>query len=216
MIYNNKHIKNIIFDLGGVLLDIDPEYTYRMFRDTAVSNTIFDNAYQTLKKEQFFENFEEGKINRELFRTTISEKLGLSVSGNDIDKIWNTMIINFRQSAFKYLPQLKEQYNTFVLSNTNEIHEQYFREKFAKAELGEHFEYFFNRVYLSHRIGIRKPKIESFEYVIKSNNLDPAETLFIDDTPGNTEAAVKCGLHAYLHSRDMDIMDFLLEQINKD
>jgi glucose-1-phosphatase len=186
--------KNIILDLGGVVLDIDYNKTRDAFINLGFRN--FETVYSQLRQENVFDLFETGKMPEGEFRTSIRNFSGQNFSDAEIDCAWNAMILSLPESRSQFLAELKSRYRMFLLSNTNSIHEKEFTKKIFNAYKKNVLEEQFERVYYSHHVGVRKPQPEIFEMVIGENNLDKAETIFIDDSPQHIAGAKHIGLNA--------------------
>jgi putative hydrolase of the HAD superfamily len=189
-------VHNIIFDLGGVVLDID----YNLTRDAFIKLRFkdFETIYSQLKQELIFDLFETGRITAADFRDVIRNYAEKKFEDSQIDAAWNAMIVKMPAERVALLKELKKHYRLFLLSNTNEIHEKEFirniTSSFGKNILPELFE----KMYYSHSSGIRKPDTEIFKLILKENQLAAEETLFIDDSPQHVEGALKAGLQALL------------------
>jgi glucose-1-phosphatase len=187
-------IKNIIFDLGGVIIDIHYNKTIEQFKNVGFDD--FENIYSLMKQSDLFTLLETGKIPAQAFRDEL-RKFQRHLTDEQIDNAWNTMIGNMPVEHLHLLQSLQKGYRTFLLSNTNEIHMGYFTQylvdKFGHNPLLDMFE----RVYFSHEIGKRKPDANAYEAVLKDAGLAAHETLFIDDLEANIEGARKVGILAY-------------------
>lgn len=191
----NLTIKNIIFDLGGVILNIDYQLTLDEFKKLGLQN--FDNVFTKAKQIGIFDLFDKGLISPEDFRNEIRSLAGVYLSDEQIYKAWNALLLDFPIQRLKLLEQLREQYKTYLLSNTNHIHCEVYNNTLEGIWNGHNLSYFFEKVYYSHKIHHRKPDQEAFELIIKENSLNPAETLFIDDTEHHIEGARKVGLQTH-------------------
>lgn len=186
-ITQHKGIRNIIFDLGGVILNINYYKTEKAFISLGIEN--FNELFNQFHADNFFKDFERGIVSPDQFVKKLQTyKQGLA--SEQIIAAWNAMLLDFPVGRIDFLLNLKKRYQTFLLSNTNAIH----HDAFQKIELrltGESnsLDNCFEKAYYSHEIGFRKPDKEIFEYVISQNGLVPEETLFIDDTLANVEAA---------------------------
>jgi len=187
-----SNIKNIIFDLGGVILDIDPESTIRAFGKLGFKQPADNLIDKDFKK--FLFDFETGHILKKDFFNIISEFSSQNPEIKEIYHAWNLMILSYKQAKIDFLKQIKTQYRTFLLSNTNIIHAEYYNNLLKSKHGVENLKYLFEKVYYSHEIMLRKPNPEAFEIVLRENNLIPAETLFVDDTEINVIAAEKLGI----------------------
>ncbi len=186
-----QNIKAIIFDLGGVLLNIDFKKVSDSFKVLGVDT--FDEMYSQSEVNMLFENLEIGKISEDEFCNAINKHSGKSILSNDITTAWNSILLDFRMESLAYLKTLKNKYKLFLLSNTNTIHLQAFNKIFDKSIGQGTFNSFFDKAYYSHEIGLRKPDAAAYLYVLNENNLLPQETLFIDDTLKNIKGAEAVG-----------------------
>lgn len=183
--------KAIIFDLGGVLLDIDFRLTEKAFADLGVSD--FSAFFNQFHSNSLFKKLETG-IDEALFYDEFRAGTGLSLSDEQIKDAWNALLLDFRLESLAVLPQLKSKYQLYLLSNTNEIHLNEFQHRYTLLQQEQEFDALFDAAYYSHRIGHRKPNASAFEFVINAHDLNPAETIFIDDSINNIEAAKQLGL----------------------
>ena len=187
-----RNIKTIIFDFGGVILNIDYYKTSNAFNNLGVAS--FDDMYSQKNADPLFSNLEEGKLNEEEFYESFRRSTNLQSTNQEIEGAWNAMLLGYRKEALDTLKSIKHKYRLFLLSNTNIIHLQAFN-KIYKDEVGQGcLADYFDKIYYSHEIGFRKPNAEAYEYVLKENNLSPSETLFIDDSIQNIETANTLGL----------------------
>lgn len=189
-------IKNIIFDLGGVIINLDPDRTKQSFRELGVEN--FDSIYSFSQQSGLFDRFDKGEIENGEFRDEIRKHIPRSVTDQEIDSAWNAMLLDVPREKIELLKQLKPNYRTFLLSNTNRIHVKCFSAELMRVHGSPDFSTWMERCYYSCDIGMRKPDAEIFEFVLQQNNLKRDETLFIDDSPQHITGAGKCGI-ATLH-----------------
>ena len=197
-------IKNIIFDLGGVILNIDYKRPQEEFKKLGIKDV--ETLYSKQNQVELFDLLETGKISEKEFIQKIKESSDLEISDSEIITAWNSILLEFPLRRLQILQQLQLHYNIYLLSNTNEIHEKAFNEM-LKIQCGyPSLALFFDRVYLSHRVGLRKPDPKIFELVINENNLKIEETLFIDDSLQHIESASKLGLKT-IHLKDNMTME---------
>ncbi len=206
----HTEIKNIIFDLGGVLFDINYHLTAEAFEKLGVKD--FKNIFAKKGQADVIDRLEEGKISVEQLTVELSAFCNIQLTQKEVVDAWNAMLFNMPAHRFDLLKNLRKKYRIFLYSNINEIHEkavhQRLQEKHGIENLKDHFE----KIYYSHLIGIRKPKPEGFTYIIKEQNLDPKETLFIDDSPQHVEGALKAGLKAvWLDLEKQDVHGLIAE-----
>ena len=202
-------LKNVIFDLGSVLLNLDFQMTIDAFKNLGVEN--INDIFSAYSQYHFFDEFDKGLITPDEFRNEIKKFLKNDVSDEMIDVAWNEMILDFPKDRIDFLLSCKNNYRTFLLSNTNAIHfpgyNNQLQENFNINNLSDLFE----KAYYSYRLGLRKPDKEIFELVIKENNLNPAETIFIDDSPANIATANELGLRTILLKPPKTLMDVVCE-----
>lgn len=188
-------VKNIIFDLGGVLLNIDFKLTEEAFKKLGV--TEFNNFYSKEAASHLFEKLETGDVSNEDFYVEMQQYCRPGTGFDEIQAAWNAILMNFRKESVTYLQKLKERYNLYLLSNTNSIHHVKFS-SFFREEFGYEFDSNFIKAYYSHEMRRRKPYVETYLYVLENGGLDAASTLFIDDAGVNIEGAKKAGLQTHL------------------
>jgi len=202
-------VKNIIFDLGGVLINLNYQLTRKAFEDLGVED--FDAFYTQHKVNPLFENLEVGAIEPEAFYEALREATGLTLSNDQLETAWNAMLLDFPIERLLWLDQIKNKYNIYLFSNTNAIHYKAFTTIYAQTApligLNTDFNHFFKTAYYSHTLGQRKPELAAFEAVIQDAKLDPAQTLFIDDTISNIEGAQKAGLRTIFLSGGLNVQD---------
>lgn len=188
-------IETIIFDLGMVIINLNQEATSNQFR------TIFGEDYESfmleLNEEGFFNAYETGRISTKEFTSTLSKKSNGKASEEDISNAWNAMLLDIPPIRFEILKWAKSNFNTYCLSNTNELHINWINEMLKKEFNLENLNPFFHHVYLSHEMHQRKPDVEIFETLINKHQLEPSKTLFIDDTAGHLLGAKQAGLKTY-------------------
>lgn len=201
-------IKNIIFDYGNVIFMIDFLKTQQLFTDLGISDV--EKFFAHAAHDPLFDNFETGKISAVEFRNGIREKTARKdLSDEQIDAAWNGLLIGIPAVNHDLLLKAKEKYRTFLLSNINETHLDHIC-KYLKNDFDlDSNDCFFEKVYYSHLVGIRKPNKEIFELVLVENNLVPSETLFIDDSPQHLRTAKELGLHTHLMTSDDSLEKFM-------
>lgn len=190
------NIKNIIFDLGGVLLNIDTSKTNAAFEALGVSD--FKNNYSLHKMDMVFEQLETGKISEEAFYNSIKTLSKQPISSNQVRDAWNALLLDFRLESLEFLNKIAPKYKLYLLSNTNSIHYSSFSQKPGNGQGNKFFNDYFTKAYYSHIIGLRKPDKEIYSFVLEDAGINAAETLFIDDLPGNIEGAKLVGLQTHL------------------
>jgi HAD superfamily hydrolase (TIGR01549 family) len=196
--------KNIIFDLGGVILDIDYQKTIDAFRKLGFPD--FDKHYTQAKQKGLFDEFEEGRISPEAFITHLKQLFPKEVSSEQIIAAWNAMLLDWKQDKIVFLEAIQSKYKLFLFSNTNALHKAQF-EKTLQEQLGlATIDPLFIKAYYSHEFGKRKPNPESFQAILDENQLLAQETLFIDDSIQHVVGAKQIGVQG-LHLVDKTILD---------
>lgn len=188
--------ENIIFDLGGVLLDIDYNLTRTAFQQLGVLN--FDEMYSQANADQLFQKLETGRITDDEFYKELNRCTNLNLSSEEIRNAWNAMLLSFRENSLQYLDDIRSKYQIFLLSNTNYIHLDSFKNTFHHKKRKKKFDEYFNRAFYSCDIGLRKPDITCYEWVLKELKIQPQKTLFIDDSVQNIEGAKAAELQTIL------------------
>lgn len=189
------NIKNIIFDLGGVLLNINYHLTIDAFKKLGVRN--FDAFFTQARQTQLFDRLDKGEVSPEDFREELREISNLPLKDNEIDKAWNAMLLDFPKKKIQLLQQVQKNYRTFLLSNTNAIHYPAYTRTLKRVHDIDSLKDLFEQQYLSHEVGMRKPDTEIYKHVLDQNQLEAEETLFFDDTLQHVEGAGKAGLYAW-------------------
>jgi putative hydrolase of the HAD superfamily len=197
------NLSTIIFDLGGVILNLDTKLSVKAFAE--LSGLEDKEIYAKFLEEVWSYAFEKGEIDAPTFRNELRRSLQVDLLDEQIDKAWNAMLIDLPISRLQMVAGLKDKYQLFVLSNTNAIHIEVFNKMVAATTNGGSITDYFDKVYYSHELGMRKPDTEIFTYVIDINHLDPQKTLFIDDMENNIIAAQSVGLRT-VHLSDQDYL----------
>lgn len=206
-----NNIKNIIFDLGRVLLNIHPPLVKQAFKDYGGENT--DETIQKLIKTAVFEKFETGNINTAEFRNILRKYSDIALTDEQIDNAWNKMLLDIPPERIKLLTALKKRYRLLLLSNTNEIHVKCLN-GYLSSEYGiNSLAAYFDDIFYSYQTGFRKPDIRIYEYVIQHSGIIPEETVFIDDKEENINSAKKTGLKGLLLPAEMDLIDLIKNKL---
>jgi putative hydrolase of the HAD superfamily len=189
---SKKPVRNIIFDLGNVVLNISYQATIDAFKKLGITN--FQEIFSKESQNPISDQYERGEISSDQFIHYLKPLCKENVSDMQIIHAWNEIILDFPIRRLQILQQLSLHYRTFCLSNTNALHEFYYNQLLNTATGHPSLDYFFEKVYLSHRIGYRKPEPQAWKIILEENQLDPTETLFLDDSPQHIIAATQLGL----------------------
>lgn len=202
-------ISNIIFDLGGVLINLDYDATRKSFLDLGVKD--FDAIYSQAQQNGLFDALDKGEITSREFRDAIRKHIDHPVSDKEIDTAWDAMLLDVPKEKLELLTALKPRYRTFLLSNTNEIHIANFSSYLQRTYGTPDFTPYFERWYYSCYIRMRKPDPAIFNYVLHENSLRAEETLFIDDSCQHIEGAKHCGLKTAFLEKGKSLVNLLAE-----
>lgn len=198
-------IENIIFDFGGVILDIDPQLTFNEF-----VNLGFKHPEKVLTPE-FMEDiaakFERGILTPEVFRNKLRSFLEIDATDQQIDDAWNALLFDIPSERIEVIKQVKKNYTTLLLSNSNEIHYELFVRDLQLRFGYNEFDDLFHKAYFSFDLHLSKPNAEIYEFVINQHELNPSKTLFIDDREDNIEAAHQLGFRTYLLQKPERVRD---------
>ena len=201
------NIKNIIFDLGGIFLNIDFGLTRQAFLDLGIDS--FDELYKEHQDSNLFLLLETGRITPAEFHQAVVEKANVPVTYEQLVNAWNALLLDFPPERLEWLRAIGSKYKIFLFSNTNQIHYEAFKNAFLE-QTGEDFDTYFIKAYYSHKMGLRKPNPESYQYILDEQHLKASETLFVDDTFKNIEGAEKVGLQTLHIVHPKTVLDTLL------
>lgn len=196
-----SNISYIIFDLGGVIIDLDTEATYRAFSE--ISGKPLEMVKSLAAEAEFFKTYERGEIDDPTFRAHLREELEFTGSEALLDEAWNAMLGPIAKERFAKLESLSNDYDLFVMSNTNEIHVRRFLNIAKYTSPNKGFHDYFKQVYLSQEVGARKPEPLAWQVILNDHQLEATKGLFIDDNASNIEAAAKLGLQVY-HNKNVN------------
>lgn len=189
-----KGIRNIIFDLGGVLLNIDPKKTIEAFGKLGMEQLVGDKGLSY--DHDIFYQMEQGQITPDKFREGVLKLLPNRVSFQEIDAAWTAMLLDFPAIRVDLVKNLSKDFKVYLFSNTNAIHVEKFHSIFRNQH-GFEVSTLFETDFYSNEIGYRKPSPESYQEIIRLSGINPEESLFIDDSAQNVESAIASGLKGY-------------------
>lgn len=184
----------IIFDLGGVIVDLDRQRCIDNFRKLGLQH--IDQMLGNFRQEGLFLQLEKGEISNEVFRLEVRNLIGQQVSDTQIDDAWNSFLVGAPAYKLDFILRLRQQHTIFLLSNTNDIHWQWCRKEVFSYK-GANINDFFDRTFLSHEMHCAKPEPEIFERIISEGGISPQDALFIDDGEANCLAAARLGIQTY-------------------
>lgn len=207
-------IKNIIFDLGGVVLDIDENVVYKELEKMGI------NTSELARSKEFIETmskFDTGIYTAPTFRKKMKTLVGQEkMTDEKFDSIWNAMLLDIPHERIEAIEQIKKHYRIFLMSNTNVIHyDLYVRDLQLRFGYNE-FDELFNKSYFSFAEHLEKPDPRFFELILDHEGLLPKETLFIDDTAANIKVAKSLGINTYHISREELVRNLFVNGVLKD
>lgn len=198
---NGNAIEAVIFDFGGVILDLDYPATDKALR--ALLGEAGEVRYTKSYQSTLFDAFETGGIQPDEFYRILRESSGKNISNEEIDQAWNAMLLDVPPARFQYLKDVARNYRIFLFSNTNAIHKAAFDITLEKHLGPGGFDRLFERAFYSHTFGQRKPNVQCYRDLLRENGLDPSRTLFIDDNAENIKGAAAAGLQVFHLSGDL-------------
>ena len=196
---NNIH--NIIFDFGGVILNINFQKTIEAFQ--ALGRGYDAAFFKEFGQSEIFEGLEMGRISEKEFYDTIRRVTGIGVTDEDLRTAWDALLLDMPEDRVELLKKVRKHYRIFLLSNTNAIHYETYNGAF-KQRYGHDLDQLFEKAWWSFRIGMRKPFPSTFRWVLQDAGLKADETLFIDDTLQHVEGAREAGLYGF-HLHNVEI-----------
>jgi len=210
---NSMNIENIIFDFGGVIIDIDPQLTIKELEKLGFLDI------EKLKTKDFYQKvifkFEKGIDTPAVFRDKLREYLQMDITDQQLDDAWNALLFDIPKERIQVIEEVKKHYPIYLLSNSNEIHyDLYVRDLQLRFGYRE-FDELFDKAYFSFDLHLAKPHVEIFEFVINQHQLNPPKTLFIDDRIENIEGARKAGLKTYYLKSPQRIRDIFQDGVLK-
>lgn len=192
-----ENIKNIIFDYGNVIFSIDFSLAQNAFAALGISRA--NEFFGHLQQDAIFDAFDRGEISAAQFRNRIREVTNNPhLTDEQIDNAWNNMLLGIAEGNHELLLKLKSKYRTFLMSNINDIHYTHIMNYLLREFNMTGNDHLFEKVYYSHLVGKRKPDAAFFQQILDENQLNPSETLFIDDSPQHLATAQQLGIQTFL------------------
>jgi putative hydrolase of the HAD superfamily len=199
-------IKNIIFDLGGVIINLSIQKSIDSLQLLSQNQRVIDFTQQA--QSELFDLYETGQITSTEFRNRLRQTYSLIGEDTAIDEAWNNMLLDIPPDRITLLQELGKKYRLFLLSNTNAIHMARFNQTVQEVSGLASLDSLFEKAYYSHLVGLRKPHAAVFEYILRENNLTAAETLFIDDSIQHIKGAEFVGLQTLHLQPPLTINEF--------
>lgn len=207
-------IKNIIFDLGGVILDIDETIVYKELEKLDISTM---ELARSKEFKELMSKFDTGIYTAPTFRKRMKALVHQEkMTDQKFDAIWNAMLLDIPRERIEAIEKVKKHYKIFLMSNTNVIHyDLYVRD--LQLRFGYHeFDELFHKSYFSFAEHLEKPDPRFFELILDHEGLSPEETLFIDDTEKNIKVAQSLGIRTYHISREELVRNLFENGVLKD
>jgi glucose-1-phosphatase len=205
--------ENIIFDLGGVIMNLDLNKTTEAFHRLGLHEMSLTT--DTVSVHKIYKDYEKGAISSDEFRNAIKASYASLISDEEFDEAWSAMLVDIPEDRIDFLANLGSRYRTFLLSNTNEIHLNHLNEYLSENFGIEDFSALFEADYYSHQLKMRKPDMEIFHAVCEQSDIEPSQTVFIDDVEANVRAACAAGMigiHLVAPTTIEEILDSLVSE----
>lgn len=200
-----KNIKNIIFDYGGVIINLDMKAPLDLIK--LHSSLDVEKVWQQMQSKKVFEMYEQGFLSDDEFRNSVRNFFNLQVDDEIIDQAWNSLLLDMPQERIELLGKCKTQYRAFLLSNSNSIHYQSYLSQLQNRYKINSFDELFEKAYFSYEMKLLKPHPQIFQKVLDNHPLKVEETLFIDDTLMHIETAQKMGFQTFHLTDGKEITD---------
>lgn len=204
-----ENIKNLIFDLGNVILNIDTKLSEKAFAQYGMND--FEKLYTLASQNELFDRLEVGSITENEFYDEFRRVTDCKLDNKTLEQCWDALIMDFPAARIEMLKHLKAEgkYRTFILSNTNIIHYRFYTALLKRTRGVDGLESLVEHAYFSHEIGLKKPNRDIFDYVVANSHIKPEESIFIDDNEANIKAANALGFNTiFLKNNDMENLKF--------
>ncbi|MBN2669727.1 MAG: HAD family phosphatase [Bacteroidales bacterium] len=191
-----RNFKLLLFDFGGVLLNIDFNLSFEAFTQFGIKN--LNEQFSQHVQNNFFDDFEKGLIPPEALYSMVRASSNSLLDNAVVEKAWNALLLDIPKYRIDILLALKDRTRTCLLSNTNLIHYNSYRSELERIHGFQSFNQIFHKAYFSHEIHCRKPDAIAYQYVLQQENIKPEQVIFFDDTQKNIDAAKQLGIQAVL------------------
>lgn len=207
----SSSIRYLLFDLGNVLVDIDVPATIEALKELTDDPALLKRK---LLNEGLHNDYETGLLTTDDFLGALQPLMRKSITKDQMISAWNAMLLDFPLSRLEWLQTLRGTYHVGLWSNTNALHIAWVHDHLETRYGIRDFESrYFDKVYYSHDVGLRKPDLDCFFHVMESEPFDPGQILFIDDIPENVAAARQAGMNAIVHDPRKEIALFLQQYV---
>ncbi|MFC2187837.1 HAD family hydrolase [Fulvivirgaceae bacterium LMO-SS25] len=198
-------IHTLIFDLGGVIIDIDPAGCFKRFQQNAIS--LDHPAWQQGLDYPLFKDYEMGLLSNSFFLDELRSIMNnYQISDQQLIELWNTMLIDISMEKLNLFERLRENYKLVLLSNTNYLHMKGFNSILKEKTQRDDFAHWFDEIYFSFQMGVRKPSLEIYQMVLEREQSNANELYFLDDNAENIRAANSLGIQTKLISHPNEIL----------
>lgn len=201
-----SNIDAIVFDLGGVIINLYEERTFEAF--SVLGGMSIDEVKEKAATEKYFKDYETGHIDDPTFRAHLRESLEFEGQEEFLDEAWNAMLGAIPKAKLQMLDELRSKYKLFVMSNTNAIHVRRFLKICDHVSPEKGFYSYFDKVYLSNEVGARKPDSGAWQVILDEQLINAENMVFIDDKLENIQAASALGFQVYHNQQPDDWMEF--------
>ncbi len=191
-------MKALLFDLGGVLVNIDFQLAFEQFEILSHLDQVeIKNRFQM---DQAYRDHEVGKINWSDYASHLRYKFELTATNDEIATAWNAIFKDQITETISIINEINTNIDCYVFSNTNTKHHEFWSEKYPQVTS------LFKQVFVSCELNLRKPDVEAFEAVCRATGYVPKDFIFFDDTQENVEGARNTGLDAVLVKNPNDVI----------
>lgn len=204
-------IKNLLFDMGGVIFNQDTEEAFRRFREAGIDTDYYMGKYG---QKDFFLDLEAGNIDDREFCRRMSEVVGRTVSWDEAQYCWLGYFDGVPEERLRHLEALRKDYHLCLLSNTNPFVMAYTRSSHF-SDGGKPITDFFDTLFCSYEMKCCKPADEIFLKALGQDGMAAEECLFVDDSQANCDAARRLGFHALRIESNSDWMAGVNEIIRR-
>ncbi len=201
-------IKNIVFDLGDVIINIDVPRAAQSFATLSGRET--SEVIRLFEEGKLFRQFEMGGLDATEFRSYVRQILNNNTWADaEVDTAWNSLLLDIPADRIALLRQLSKNYRLFLLSNTSSIHIEAVNQILHTVSGVERLDDLFEKLFLSYEMGVMKPHPEIYERVLEEAGIQAEETLFLDDNADNIRAAGALGIQTIHVQKPLTILDYL-------
>lgn len=195
MHFNPSSFKNLVFDFGGVITRSSRDKAVAAFKSIGVTDA--DLLLSAHHQQGMFARVESGDVCAGEFCQWLSKRYNKEITFDDVVTGWTGYVVDVPRRRLDFLLEAKKHHNVYILTNTNPFMMSWARSTAFTSE-GLPLDAFCHKIYASYEIGLLKPDIRIYEYLIRDAGINPSETLFVDDSIANVEAAEQVGMTALL------------------